>query len=265
MTDPVEPSLSETKQMGKEISRYQQRVPLPWWALLFLSILGLIASLILIQNQVYYLGMLHGQAAAVRVLLQTGWIPLVFLVCLLLSLAGLILYPRRKLILTEDGLQILQKGKDKFIRWGEITGILVDYRWIWVLFFRIKRQRVTVQVYTRENFRFDENLNQLDGFLHNVEKCVYPLIHKRMLAGLELNAVLHFGPIQIFPGSGIKFSGQAIQWEKISSLSVDQGYLALTYYGDSQRKEILRTRTGNVPNIPVLLLLVKDFLSKTNE
>lgn len=264
MSELVEPTSSINRLQGNEISRYRQRVPLAWWALLFMSLLGSILVAIIIQSQAYQVGIRHGQVAASRVLLQSGWILLGFLVCIILSLVGLILYPRRTLILSDTGLQILQRGKNRIIRWDEVTGILTDYRWVWILFFRVRRQRVTIQVYTRASYRFDENLLNLDGFLRDVERLVYPLIHKRMVAGLELNAVLHFGPIQLYPGSGIKFEGKAIQWEKISGLTVDQGYLTLTYYGDRQGKQILRTRTGNVPNIPVLLLLARDFLTKTN-
>ncbi len=265
MADSINSPKLTDNQLGKELSRFQQRIPITWWALLFASILGFILVVFLLNNQVYNTGLLHGQAAALRVFSQMVWIPIAFFILILISLIGLIVYPRRTVIIREYGFELKQPGRNRALTWEEITGILVDFRWVWILFFPVKRQQITLQVYNKESFHFDEHLHDLDGFKDMVEKQIYPLIHKRMITGLEVNAVLHFGNVQIYPESGIKFCGKAIQWEKISSLDVSEGFLKMKYYVDGQTKEILKVRVAEVPNVPVLLQVTNGILTRVRD
>jgi hypothetical protein len=265
MTITANDPVVKQKELGKEISRFKQRVPLVWWALLFLSILGFILVIFLLQNELYYTGLLHGQAAASRVFTQLSWFPIIFFLLIIISLVGLIVYPRRVVEVHESGLLIWKSQKARPITWEEITGILLDYRWTWVLFLPIKKQQFTIQTYNKEIFKFDERLNNLDAFKDMVEKEVYPLILRRMKTGQEVNAILHFGKIQIYPESGIKFSGKAVQWGKISSLDVREGYLTMTYYADGHGKDLLKVRAAEVPNIPVLLQVADEYLSRLRD
>ncbi len=265
MTNLADHPASANIRLGKELARFQQRIPISWWALLFLSILGFILVVFLLNNQVYNTGLQHGQAAALRVFSQTVWIPIAFFILILISLIGLILYPRRTVVIRELGFELTQPRRDRVLTWEEITGLLIDYRWVWILFFPVKRQQITLQVYNKESFHFDEHLHNLDGFKDIVEKQIYPVIYKRMITGLEVKAVLHFGKIQIYPESGIKFCGKAIQWEKISSLDVAEGNLKMKYYADGHIKEILKVRVAEIPNVPILLQVTNEILTRMRD
>lgn len=214
MTTTQNHPVGKQRELGKEISRFKQRVPLVWWALLFLSILAFVIVIFLLQNELYYASLLHGQAAASRVFAQLFWFPIVFFLLIMISLVGLIVYPRRIVQIHENGLLIRQNRKARPITWEEITGILLDYRWTWILFLPVKKQQISIQTYNKETFKFDEHLNNLDAFRDRLEKEVYPLIQRRMKTGQEVNAVLHFGKIQIYPESGIKFQGKRLNGEK---------------------------------------------------
>ncbi len=250
--------------LGERIAEYRYRFPISLVALFLISVSGAIILYIFGQWSAYQAGIQNGQIVAQRTLLNWLMGSGIFAIVALIAMIGIIRYPRSKITLFNWGFSLSGK-KTQQISWDEVIGLKVDYRIVWYTIFPIWRKHLVLDLADKRRIIFDGRILKLEDLRKKISNAVFPLVQKRVKTGLEAKSILQFGPLLVYPKSGIKINGRAIPWERISSLDVEDGQLELNYYSDSSTKQKIRTRVGNVPNIPVLLTTVNELLaSKTD-
>ncbi len=265
MTSKIpEPQSTQKITLGDKIAAYRHRFPFSLYALLLVAGFGAVCLFIMGQWDAYQKGILYGQFVAQKTLSGWLWGAGVFLFMAAIALIGIMRHPRSKVVLYEWGLAIEGKSITQ-VRWDEVVGVRTDYRIIWYLIFPVRRRQVTLDLYDKRRMVFDGRLAKLDDLRNKICNAVFPLVERKIRPGLGGNAVLNFGPVLVYPGSGIKMKGKAIPWERISSLDVDGGALELVCYSDSAAKQKLQVRLGEVPNVPVLLATVDELLARKRE
>lgn len=264
MDNKLQDNGQDTIALGEKIAEYRYRFPFSLTALLIFATAGVILLIVLGQWDAYQAGIQYGQIIAQHTLANWLWGAGAFFVITLIAFIGLIRYPRSKVTLYDWGFTLGGKKVQQF-RWDEVIGLKVDYRIVWYLFFPVWQKHILLDLYDKRRIIFDGRIIKLEDLRKKISNAVFPLIQNRVKASMETKAILHFGPLLVYPESGIKMDGKAIPWERISSLEIENGHLELNYYSDSATKQKLKTKVGNVPNIPILLTTVNEILaSKTD-
>jgi len=264
MDRKLQENAQEQIALGEKIAEYRFRFPFSLTALFLVSALGVIVLFILGQWNAYQVGILSGQIVAQRTLVNWLWGAGAFLVVAVVALIGIIRYPRSKVTLYDWGLTLGGKKIHQF-RWDEVIGVKVDYRIVWYMIFPVWRKHVLIDLVDKKRIIFDGRIIKLEELRKQISNAVFPLIQKRVQAGMDTKAILHFGPLLVYPESGIKMDGKAVPWERVSSLDVENGYLELNYYSASASKQKIRTRVGYVPNLPILLTTVNEILARKSD
>jgi hypothetical protein len=253
------------KDLGKETNRFKQRIPLNWWALLFLSILGVVLVWYWFSMSALAEGLAHGTVSATRVIIWGMGGMLAFIVVMVISLIGLITYPRFSLIIYEQGFSYETKNAFICASWEEITGLQMDFQRIWWLIFLIKRTNLTIHLFNGNSLMINHYMQHIDQVKALFEKQVFPIVMERMRAGYNQGAVLPFGPILLSKANGMKFENTMIRWESIHSMTVDGGTLTFKYYMVGGALETARCQIKDIINLSVLLTLIKESLKPESD
>jgi hypothetical protein len=250
--------------LGEEISRHRQRVPLTWWALLFVSIIGLIFVWWMTNNGTMAESMTHGAIPAARYL-EWGLAGMaVFIVLIIISLIGLITYPRFMFIVYRDGFSYQRKAFTS-ARWDEVTGVQVDFQQSWWLFFPVKHSTITIHLYNGQKVLLDEHLQKLDKVTRAFELKVYPLLLEQLHNGYVQGAIIPFGNILLSRVNGLKLKGKVVRWESIRSLDVNAGNLIVKVYVAGGKQEVMACPVKGIVNLPILLALAKESLKQSGD
>lgn len=252
----------QPKELGKEVSHFQQHLPLNWWALLFLSILGIVLTWYWASMEALSVGLAHGSILATRIITWGMGGMIAFLVIAIISMLGLITYPRYKLIIYEQGFSYENKKTYTSLAWEEITGLQVDFQRVWWMFLPIKRRNITLHLFNGSTLTINHYLQNLDKVKAIIEKQVFPIIMDRMRAGYDQGAVLPFGPILLSKANGIKYQNKVIRWESVHTMSVDGGWLTIKFYAVGGALETVRCAIKEIINLSVMLSLTRESLKQ---
>lgn len=253
------------KDLGKEVAQFRQRIPLNWWALLFLSILGGVVVWYWASMTAASEGISHGSFAATRILTWGIGGLLIFGLIGLLSLAGLVWYPRFKLVVFEGGFSYQTKHFYTNAEWSEITGMQVDFQRLWWMIFLIRRRNLTLHLFNGSTITLTHYLQKMDQVKTIFEQQVFPLLMEQMRSGYDQGAVLQFGPILLSKTNGLKFQNKVIRWETIHTMSVDDGWLTIKYYTPGGSLDDLHCPIKEIINLSVMLTLIRERLKQDGD
>jgi hypothetical protein len=265
MKDQPATRSQQPKDLGNQVRVFKQRIPLNWWALLFLSILGGVVVWYWASMTAASEGISHGTIIANRVLVWGVGGLLVFGLIALLSLAGLVLYPRFRLIFYEKGFSYQTKNYFTNAEWQEITGIQVDFQRLWWMIFLIRRQDLTLHLFNGSTITLTHYLEKMDLVKAELEKQIFPLVMDQMRSGYEQGAVIQFGPILLSKANGLKFQNMVIRWESIHTMSVDDGWLSVKFYAPGGALEELHCPVKDIINLSVMLTIIRERLKQDGD
>lgn len=252
----------QPKDLGKVVAVFKQRFPTSWWALLLLSIAGAISVWYWANTRAVTEAYTHGTIPAGRIL-EWGLVGiLVFAVIAILSLVGLLAYPRFQLVIYEHGLAYLKGKNSVYARWDEIIGIQLDFQRVWWLIFPIKRQNLTLLFFNGTSLMLNHDLQKMEQVKTILEGIVTPILIDEMHSGYDQGAVLPFGPILLSKVNGMKYQNKVMRWETIHTMSVENGWLGIKYYAPGGTLEELSCPVKEIINLPVMLTLIRERLKE---
>ncbi len=248
----------QPKDLGKRTDIFRQRIPLSWWALLFLSILGIVLMWYWSSMDALAEGLAHGTIPGIR---QIDWglggIAVFFIVAII-SMMGLITYPRYTLIVYENGFSYESKKEFFSLAWEEITGLQMDFERVWWLIFPIKRRNLTLHLFSGGTLKINHYLGKLDKVKAIFEKKIFPIIMERVRAGYDQGAVIPFGPVLLSKANGMKFQNKVVRWESVHTMTVDKGCLSMVFYVAGGSLETVKMPIKEIINLSVMLALVRE-------
>jgi hypothetical protein len=250
----------QPKDLGEETARFHQRIPLTWWGILFLSILGGVLvwywSSMLALSEAYTHGLIRATESLYWGIGGIGFFTLIGII----SLIGLITYPRYELVVYEKGFSYRNKREFNCLEWEEITGLQVDFQRIWWFVFLIRRRNIILHLFHGGTLTINHNLQKLEEVKAIFEQKVFPVIMERIRSGYEEGAIIPFGPILLSKANGLKYQNTVIRWGSIHTMSVDGGWLTIVYYVAGGALEKVRCQIKDILNLSVMLTLIRESL-----
>lgn len=265
MKDQPTTRSQQPKDLGNVIRTFKQRIPLNWWALLFLSVLGGVVVWYWATLTAAEEGITHGSILANRVLFWGMAGILVFGLIALLSLAGLVMYPRFRLVVYEQGFSYQTRNYFTNAEWQEVVGMQVDFQRLWWMIFLIRRQNLTLHLFNGSTITLTHYLEKMDQVKALMEERVFPLVMDRMRSGYDQGAVLQFGPVLLSKANGLKYQNKVIRWESIHTMSVDDGWLTVIFYAPGGALEDLHCPVKEILNLSVMLTLIRERLKQDSD
>jgi hypothetical protein len=255
----------QPKDLGPETAHFHQRIPLTWWAILFLTILGGVLVWYWSSMQAMAEAYSHGLIRATESL-YWGIGGLVFFTMIgVISLIGLITYPRFDLIVYEKGFTYLNKKNFTSMEWEEITGLQVDFQRIWWFIFPIRRRILILHLFHGGTLTINHYLQKLEEVKAIFEQKVFPIIMERIRSGFDEGAIIPFGPILLSKANGLKYQNTVIRWGSVHTMSVDSGWLTIVYYIAGGALEKVRCEIKDIVNISVMLTLIRESLEEEEQ
>ncbi len=252
------------RDFGELVTKYKQRVPLTWWALILISITGLVLTAWLLNYAILTEGYSHGSLPAIKMFQRGLWGLIVWVAFILIGIVKVLSHPKQKVNIHQYGV-IFQGKQNCSYLWDDFTGIQVDYINKWWLMFPIQRERVIFSFLDNKKVVLDHHLNQLEKARQQIENIVYPIIQDKMRAGYIKGAFLQFGKVLMHQANGIKIEGKVIRWEGIRKVEVTNGKLLIQYYLDGGKTGEIKSIANQINNLPVLVAFAKERLAQRGD
>lgn len=251
----------EEIDLGEKLAQYRQRIPLTWWAILFVAFLGLVVSLWLLDQRVYSEVVAHGFSSADRVFQQQILWVIAFGIIVLISGIGLITYPRIKLRIYQYGFEFQTKTAFKHL-WDQVASVSINYAKVWWLFFPIHKKQIILSMSNGETITLDERLYQLDGARKLIEDQVFPLLQDKLRGKYCNGEILSFNGLLLSRTNGMKTKNKVIRWDHVRDVKVENGKVNIDFYLDGGKQEKLAINVREISNLPILTLLIQEKLSQ---
>ncbi|MEN8171560.1 MAG: DUF6585 family protein [Chloroflexota bacterium] len=155
----------------------------------------------------------------------------------------------------KDGIIIILSKRKRYIfNWNQLSGVASTTVQPTFLGLKFKaRHRIVIYPIKGSPISFNDRVPNIPTLVKKIKTKIYPRLMPNYRKRFAEGDPLYFGPIT-FKQDSLQVRDQVIPWNQITNINVKDGLIMV----ESSTNQPLKIPSGKIPNIEILIQLLKD-------